>query len=124
MCSEKASSKDSTISKQHFRQMLSGNSSQSHGRKMEKQTAKKTGGKPVSGSGSKRANPGDVTKGQWLIEEKTTTGKSMTVKELWLRKIKSEAASVGKIPLVKLNIGDETWYAIPDGIMEGLMQDE
>ena len=128
MSSENPSSKDSRISNESFRQMLSGKSSQTHGRQKEKENSKRTGGRLRPGSGNQAAKPGDSVEGdpnemQWLVEEKTTTGKSMTVQEKWLQKIKTEAVRTSKIPLLRMNIGDECWYVVPAEVWEGMMQD-
>jgi hypothetical protein len=62
---------------------------------------------------------GDMTKGQFLVESKSTINGSLGLKLDWLLKIGGEARALGKTPAMLLNFttGDgtarESWALVP-----------
>lgn len=85
------------------------NLSKSHRRapKMEKEVAKRTGGRLVAGSGC-GAVKGDVRiKGVARIECKTTKNKSFSVTMEMLEKIEAAGAEGGELPILVIEFIDE-----------------
>lgn len=99
-----------------------------HGRKAEKKTAKRLGGKLQPGSGALDGAKGDFTVNRFLIENKATEDESFTLKQSWLLKIYSEALACGKVPALSFQFvrpsgQSETrdrWVAIPEHLFKDL----
>ena len=96
------------------------------GRAAEKRASR--GGRPVPGSGAGRAIPagrvgpkGDYEIGDFLVEVKSTTRGSLSLRRDWLEKITNEARGAGKEPALQILFvrGDGTpipggdWVAVP-----------
>jgi hypothetical protein len=83
-------------------------------------------GKLQPGSGNKPGSPGDVRcqeitfrfQDKVLLEAKCTDKHQMILYESILRKISDEAATLGRTPLVGLQICSEKWLAIPAWAIE------
>ena len=73
--------------------------------KQEKRIAKVTGGKRQPGSGSGWLHPNDVKDDQFLREMKQTNGKSISVKGEDWDKLRRNALSTGRTPMMHLQIG-------------------
>ena len=74
------------------------------GRKREAAASRRLGGRLQPGSGNNPCVPGDFKVESHLVEHKSTSAKSYRITlEAW-KKIKSEAALVGKSPMLMLNI--------------------
>ena len=93
-----------------------------HGQRAEKKAAKRLGGRQTPGSGSKDHSKGDIVLTQFLVENKTTNGESLSVKLSWLRKISAEAIGRTKEPALAFQFvngqgqpsADGAWVAIPE----------
>lgn len=93
-----------------------------HGQKAEKKTGKRLGGKVRAGSGSVEGYKGDVELPDYLVENKTTVNKSLSLKEDWLTKISVEAREAGRVPAVAIQFVDSQgnsrrfgrWVMIPE----------
>ena len=86
----------------------------------EKETAARTGGGRVRGSGAVKGRPGDVRGSKDLQELKATDKVDETRIQLaWLRKIAFEAMTQGKYPVVNMRFtrlkppAPEDWVLIP-----------
>lgn len=94
------------------------------GQNYEKKSSKKLGGKLTSGSGSK-AQKGDVklstSQYEFLLELKTTTKESLSVKKEWLYKIRKAGLEQDRIPLLMFSfitmngdvVNEEEWMLMP-----------
>lgn len=69
-----------------------------HGRLYEKKAAKVLSARLRPASGAVVGAKGDMTIGKWLLEAKTTTDASLSLKLGWLVKIAEEAHASGKVP--------------------------
>lgn len=98
------------------------------GRQSEKAVAKKLGGTltPASGAGSSK---GDIQLESFMLECKSTTNDSISLKREWLLKVLREAQIVGKTPALTLTFTDDTgkpkqhgtWVCIPDHVFKELI---
>lgn len=79
---------------------------QDHGTKAEKRAGKRNDAEVHRGSGAVDGYKGDLTKGQFKIESKSTTARSLSVKKEWLDKITREAIAVGKDPALMVQFVD------------------
>lgn len=84
----------------------------------EKESADLLGGKRIAGSGSGR-HPGDIMTEVFLIDQKFTDKKSISVTRKMLHKISREAVeacrdgNISKSPCIELNFsGEERWYVV------------
>ena len=101
------------------------------GRLSEKKLSKRINGRQQIGSGAIEGMKGDVVKGEFLIEAKSTIDKSFSIKREWLFKIYQEALEVNKIPAFAINFTDaagrsekrERWMAIPEHLFVELLGD-
>jgi hypothetical protein len=84
------------------------------GRRAEKHTAKRVGGRQTVASGAV-GDKADIDTVHFLIENKCTIAESMSVKVEWLRKLALEAASVGKEPALAIQFVDGSGRAVKDG---------
>jgi len=55
-------------------------------------------------SGSQKRHKGDLKSQDFLIEQKDTNAKSMSIKKDWLEKISEEARQKNKIPAMAITI--------------------
>ena len=93
-----------------------------HGLKAEKKTAKRMGGTVVPGSGCGEYRKGDITHEDYLIENKSTLNRSLSLKLDWLLKIRQEAFEKIKIPALSIQFCDRSgnparggnWVMIPE----------
>lgn len=80
-----------------------------HGKRYEGHAAKSMGAKLRPASGAMLSAKGDMTRGTWLIEAKSTTNASMPIQLGWLVKITEEALATGKNPALLIS------FVLPDG---------
>lgn len=81
-----------------------------HGRKAEKKTAKRLGGKLQPGSGALDGAKGDFTFDRWLCENKATTAETITIPLQWLLKVYGEAVAIGRTPALTFQ------FTSPEGV--------
>ena len=77
------------------------------GRKAEKLVLKKIKAHPQPNSGSIPGMPNDGVKGKYLIEVKSTTKGSMSIKRSWLEDVNDNALMRGKTAALILIFGDD-----------------
>lgn len=102
------------------------------GMKSERNLARRLGGRLTAASGALDGFKGDIQKGNFLIEAKSTINDSLGLKLDWLLKIKKEARAVKKRPALAINfttrdgrtVPDGEWVAIPLALFEELLGDE
>jgi len=102
------------------------------GRKAEVKTAKRVGGDLTPASGAMDGAKGDFTLPDLLIENKSTTSDSFSVKYEHLQKISQEARAVGRAPALffQFTRRDGTphpsgkWVCIPEHIWEEMQDAE
>jgi hypothetical protein len=96
------------------------------GRAAERKFARRVGGKQTPGSGGPR-DKGDVRKGDWLIECKSTTAASIRVQLSDLAKISHEALmSNGRSPALTVQFVDlagnpvrcGSWVMVPEDVFK------
>ncbi len=92
---------------------LKGKTPQEKGRRYEKKLAKKLGVKAQPGSGAFPLYKEDIELDDCLIQVKTTTKKSYTLKNDDLKTLVRNATKVGKIPVMVINIGGRAWSLMP-----------
>lgn len=85
------------------------------GRASEKKLAKQLGVRARPASGAMEGAKGDIPVGRTLMEAKSTTNDSMSVKLDWLAKIGHEARSEGKTPALSVTFVDGTGAPKRDG---------
>ena len=93
-----------------------------HGQKAEKRTAKRLGGQVRAGSGAIEGYKGDITLHDFLVENKTTIHRSLSLKLDWLRKISVEAREEGRAPALAVQFVDSEgvpvrygrWVMVPE----------
>lgn len=78
-----------------------------HGQKSERKTAKRLGGTTRPGSGSVDGAKGDILLSDYLVENKCTEHKSISLKLEWLNKISVEAREEGKSPALSIQFVDK-----------------
>ena len=95
----------------------------------EKETAQKTGGQRVRGSGAVLGRPGDVRGKRDLQELKATDKVDETRIQLsWLRQIARQALAIGKYPLVNMRFTKlkepcpQDWVLIPADVYNRLKE--
>lgn len=66
----------------------------------EIKTAKKIGGNLQPGSGNQMYKKGDIIKDMFLLDSKSTDGKSTLINLDWLIKIENEARGMNKYPAI------------------------
>lgn len=105
-----------------------------HGRKAESLVAKRLGGSQQPGSGALDGAKGDIKKDgssmAFLIENKTTIGKSLSVQRDWCYKIYQEATEQGRVPALAFQFTNEgglsekreRWVAVPEHIFKELIE--
>lgn len=95
-----------------------------HGQRAEKKTAKRLGAKQNPGSGSIAGLKGDITARDFLLENKSTEHKSISIKHSWLEKITKEAREVGKSPAVTIQFVDKLGTPVAYGRWALIPEDE
>ena len=95
-----------------------------HGQRAEKKTAKRIAGRANPGSGSIEGLKGDITLPEFLVENKCTEHKSISLKHSWLEKITREARQVGKAPAVTIQFVDKLGNPIAYGRWALIPEDE
>ena len=93
-----------------------------HGQKSERKTAKRLGGTTRPGSGAVAGAKGDILLSDYLVENKSTEHKSISLKLEWLDKISVEAREEGKVPALSIQFVDKQgnskkrgrWVMIPE----------
>ena len=93
-----------------------------HGQKSERKTAKRLGGTTRPGSGAVAGAKGDILLTDYLVENKATEHKSISLKLEWLEKISVEAREEGKVPALSIQFVDKQgnskkrgrWVLIPE----------
>jgi Holliday junction resolvase len=88
---------------------LDGETPQSKGRSFERKLAKKLGGRVQPGSGALPFAKEDVKTADYLIQCKSTTKNSYTIKLDDLETLRQNAIKIGKQPCFVLQIGGKTW---------------
>jgi len=91
------------------------------GRKSEDRLSKTLGGRSRPASGAMDGAKGDIGVGQFLIEAKSTTSLSMSLKLDWLVKIAQEARAEHKEPALTVSfvrpdgmpVKDGEWVLVP-----------
>lgn len=96
----------------------------SHGQRSEKKTAKRVGGRANAGSGAIDSLKGDITLRSFLVENKATEHRSMSLKLDWLEKITREAREVGKLPALAIQFVDKQGTPIVNGKWVLIQEDE
>lgn len=92
------------------------------GRKAEKRSASRVGGRTRRGSGSGQTAKADIEVGEFLIEHKATEAASIRVQHSWLAKVMNEAQAQGLTPCLQVVFvrGDGnpkpagSWVMIPE----------
>lgn len=95
-----------------------------HGQRAEKKTAKRIAGRANPGSGSVEGLKGDITLRDFLVENKCTEHKSLSLKHEWLAKITREAREVGKSPALTIQFVDKLGNPIPCGRWTLIQEDD
>lgn len=100
------------------------------GRRSEKKVAKSLHAQLKPASGAMAGAKGDMATKDFLIEAKSTTNDSISIKHDWLGKISQEAMMEGRDPALSvrftradgraINYGD--WMMIPRELFEELME--
>lgn len=90
-------------------------SPQDEGRRYEKKLAKKIGGRVQPASGATPFYKEDISSDIWLVQVKTTTKDSYTLKIKDLETLRTNALKVGKIPLMVLRLGDREYNIMERG---------
>ena len=99
-----------------------------HGQKSERKTAKRLGGITRPGSGAVAGAKGDILLPDYLVENKSTEHKSISLKLDWLEKISLEAREEGKVPALSIQFVDKAgnskkrgrWVLIPEDEFDGI----
>ncbi len=100
------------------------------GRRAENLLVDRVGGKATIGSGNKEGSKGDVVLGDFLMENKTSSGKSLKLDLDWLLKIYQEALETGKTPALSFQFVNELgksekrerWVCIPEHLFSDMVE--
>jgi len=95
-----------------------------HGQKAERLTSKRLGGQARAGSGSVEGFKGDIEVAEFLLENKSTINKSISLKLEWLDKISREARSEGKTPGLSIQFVDTQGKPVRHGRWVMIPEDE
>lgn len=101
-----------------------------HGRKAEKATAKRLGGKQQPGSGALDGAKGDITFASFLIENKAVDAESIRIPLQWLLKVYGEALAGQRIPALAFQFTTQAgvsdarsrWVCIPEHVFKDLTE--
>lgn len=100
-----------------------------HGRKAEEKTAKRLKGTLTPASGALAGAKGDMSVGDFLVENKATVSEAYSLKMSVLLKIYQEALEVGKKPALAVQFTSLTgtsekrgrWVCIPEDVFNELI---
>lgn len=103
-----------------------------HGRVAEKQLAKRMGGRLQPGSGALAGAKGDVkveAKLDLLMENKSTSGATFTMRQDHLHKVYQEALETSRAPALSFQFTNEAgnsekrdrWVCLPENVFKQLM---
>lgn len=92
---------------------LKSKSPQDRGRNYEKRLAKKLGTKPQPASGALPFRKEDIELDDYLVQVKHTTKKSYTLKADDLKILVTNAAKIGKIPVMIIKLDGREWQLTP-----------
>lgn len=95
-----------------------------HGQRAEKKTSGRLGVRKNPGSGAVEGLKGDLTADDFLIENKSTEHRSISIKLEWLEKIHKEARQVGRAPAVTIQFVDKLGNPVPYGRWALVPEDE
>jgi hypothetical protein len=95
-----------------------------HGQKSERKTAKRLGGTTRPGSGSVDGCKGDILLTDYLVENKSTEHRSISIKLDWLGKIGREAREEGKVPALAIQFVDKQGNPVRNGCWVLIPEDE
>ncbi len=101
-----------------------------HGQKSERKTAKRLGSRTRPGSGSVAGCKGDILLTDYLVENKSTEHRSISLKLDWLDKISVEAREESKVPALAIQFVDKAgnskkrgrWVMIPESEFKELTE--
>jgi len=82
--------------------------------KQEKRLSEKLGAKLTPQSGAQDTSPGDMILGNYIIESKSTSKKSISLKQEWLNQLKQSPINYKKIPTLILEFSKQEKYVILD----------
>ena len=86
------------------------------GRVAEANAARRLSGRPtVLSGGGQHHDKGDIEKGDFLIEVKSTVAESLRVEKHWLDKITYEATQVAKTPALMVQFVDRQGNIVKNG---------
>jgi hypothetical protein len=97
-------------------------------KKHEKDTAARTGGRQVAGSGNQPGKPGDVRGTKFLRDCKATVRNRISLSAKTLKKIVNEALAVGRTPVIEVRLeGAEfpcpvDWVVLPSLDFDALVE--
>lgn len=106
-----------------------GDTPQELGRKSETRTCNRLHGQQTPGSGALDGAKSDMVVGNFRIESKATSNKSMSLKYDWLKKVSQEAAQYGQIPALTVQfvagdgnpITSGSYVMIPEWVFRELL---
>lgn len=93
----------------------------------EKRLAKRIGATRQPASGALDHRKGDMLLGDFLLDDKHTSGKSISITVEQLVKLNREAREAGKEPCLSLSFeqmqsASPTWYLVPEYVFLGRLQ--
>lgn len=100
------------------------------GRKAEKSLATRIAAQLQPGSGALHGVKGDMTKADFLLENKSSQSASFSVKQEQLQKVYQEALALGRKPALAfqfVNSGgnsqkQDRWVCVPESVFEELLR--
>lgn len=100
------------------------------GRKNERKVAKKLGARLTPNSGAMAHSKGDMHTSAFLIEHKSTSSETLSIKREWLLKIAHEALHTNRIPALAFSFTttngdskiDGEWVAVPATVWKELFE--
>lgn len=95
-----------------------------HGQKSERKTAKRLGSITRPGSGAVEGAKGDIMLTDFLVENKATEHRSISIKLDWLDKISREAREEGKAPALSFQFVDKQGHSVRGGRWVMIPEDE
>ncbi len=117
-----------------FLRRLNKRDSGHHGRVAEKKLAQRVGGRLQPGSGALAGAKGDVkveAKLLLLLENKSTSGATFSMKQEWLHKVYQEALETSRAPALSFQFTNEAgasekrdrWVCIPESVFQELISE-
>jgi len=95
-----------------------------HGQKAERLTSTRLAGKTRVGSGSTEGYKGNIEFAEFLLDNKSTINKSLSVKLSWLDKISREARAQGRTPGLSIQFVDTQGRPVRHGRWVMVPEDE